>query len=62
MTGTDWSAYRAYSCRYCGADCINRRDDPATERQECRRCARVPGLEDDRALGRPVASGLYRRA
>lgn len=61
MTGTDWSAYLAYICRSCGADCINRRDAAATAQRECRRCARVPGLEDDRALGRDVAPGLYRR-
>ena len=41
---TDWTAYRAYQCRHCYDDCINRRDSEPAETKQCWSCYRIPTL------------------
>jgi hypothetical protein len=41
----DWTAYTAYRCYHCRADCLNRIESVYARARECRECFVVPTLD-----------------
>ena len=41
---TDFSQFVRYSCRHCGAECINRIEEKPTRTKECRDCFRESSI------------------